>query len=241
MVELGVNIDHVATLRQARQGVDPDIFAAAKVCEMAGAHQITVHLREDRRHIQDRDVRLLKEILNIRLNLEMAASNEIIQIGREVQPDVVCLVPERRQEITTEGGLNVAADMNRLKDVVSTFHEIGTKVSMFIDPEMDQVDASAEAGADYIELHTGAYANAPGDRKVYEISRIVECGARAINSGLIFNVGHGLDRHNLPAIAAIPGLNEANIGHSIVSRALFVGLEEAVTEILAILQSFSDQ
>lgn len=240
MVELGVNIDHVATLRQARLGTEPDIFAAAKVCEIAGAHQITVHLREDRRHIQDRDVRLLREILNIRMNLEIATTDEIIRIAREVKPHIVCLVPERREEVTTEGGLNVAGEISRLKDVVGLFHEIGTKVSMFIDPDMGQVDASVETGADFIELHTGAYANAPSDRKVYEISRIVECGARAINSGIIFNAGHGLDRHNLPAIVGIPGLNEVNIGHSIISRALFVGLEEAVSEVLGILQAYAD-
>lgn len=239
MVELGVNIDHVATLRQARQGAHPDLVAAAKICEIAGAHQITVHLREDRRHIQDRDVRVLRDVLQVRLNLELAANDEIINIAREIRPDVVCLVPERREEVTTEGGLDVVSGRGRLNDVVSMFHEIGTKVSMFVDPETDQVDASAEIGADYVELHTGAYSNAPHDRKVFEIGRIVESGARAINAGLIFNAGHGLDRYNLEPIAGIPGLNEVNIGHSIVSRAIFIGLEEAVAEILGILQASS--
>ena len=190
MVELGVNIDHVATLRQARREGEPDLIAAAKVCEIAGAHQITVHLRQDRRHIQDRDVYQLK-------------------------------------------------DVDRLKEIVSGFHTIGTKVSMFIDPELEQVDASAYAGADFVELHTGAYSNAKDEHRLEEINRIIEAGAHAMQSGLIFNAGHGLNKYNLPPIASIPGLNEVNIGHSIISRAVFVGLDEAVTEILGVLESYS--
>ncbi|GMV94776.1 MAG: pyridoxine 5'-phosphate synthase [Candidatus Hydrogenedentota bacterium] len=239
MIELGVNIDHVATLREARKGVEPDIIAAAKICELAGAHQITVHLRQDRRHIQDRDVELLAQALQVRLNLELAAVDEIIGIAHRVKPAVVCLVPENRKEVTTEGGLDVVSQVKRLKEVVSGFHGEGIKVSMFIDPELDQVDASAETGSDYVELHTGAYANAADEDILGEVDRIANAAARAIGAGLIFNAGHGLTIRNLRPIAAIPGLNEVNIGHSIVSRALFLGLDQAVEEILMILEEFS--
>ncbi len=239
MIELGVNIDHVATLREARKGVEPDIIAAAKICELAGAHQITVHLRQDRRHIQDRDVELLAQVLQVRLNLELAAVDEIIGIAHRVKPAVVCLVPENRKEITTEGGLDVVSQVKRLKEVVSGFHDEGIKVSMFIDPELDQVDASAETGADFVELHTGAYANAADEDILGEVDRIANAAGRAIGAGLIFNAGHGLTIRNLRPIAAIPGLNEVNIGHSIVSRALFLGLDQAVEEILMILEEFS--
>lgn len=238
-VELGVNIDHVATLREARKGSEPDIIAAAKVCELAGAHQITVHLRQDRRHIQDRDVELLAQVLHVRLNLEMAAVDEIIGIATGIRPHTVCLVPENRQEITTEGGLDVASQRERLTEVVSQFHEAGVKVSMFIDPEQEQVEASAATGADYVELHTGAYANADESHVTDELNRLVQAAARAIDSGLIFNAGHGLTIRNLRPVAAISGLNEVNIGHSIISRAVFIGLEAAVREILDILRSAS--
>lgn len=240
MIELGVNIDHVATLREARKGAEPDIIAAAKVCELAGAHQITVHLRQDRRHIQDRDVELLAQVLQVRLNLEMAAVDEIIAIAHTIKPHTVCLVPENREEITTEGGLDVASQVKRLKDVTNAFHDDGIRVSMFIDPDIDQVNASAEAGADYVELHTGAYANAPQLEIVNELERIVQAAARATAAGLIFNAGHGLTVRNLAPVAAIPGLNEVNIGHSIISRAVFVGLEQAVVEILDILAQHSN-
>lgn len=239
MIELGVNIDHVATLREARKGVEPDLIAAAKICELAGAHQITVHLRQDRRHIQDRDVELLAQVLQVRLNLELAAVDEIITIAHRVRPAVVCLVPENRKEITTEGGLDVVSQRKRLKDVVAGFHNDGIKVSMFIDPEVDQVDASAEVDADFVELHTGAYANAEDVHLLGEVDRIANAAARAIGAGLIFNAGHGLTVRNLRPIAAIPGLNEVNIGHSIISRALFLGLDQAVEEILMILEEFS--
>mgnify|MGYP002619719027 CR=1 FL=1 len=240
MVELGVNIDHVATLRQARQGIEPDLIAAAKVCELAGAHQITVHLRQDRRHIQDRDCELLAQVLQVRMNLECAAVEEIIAIACKLQPHTVCLVPENRQEITTEGGLDVAGDVAHLKETVARLHEHGIQVSMFIDPELEQVEASAEVDADYVELHTGAYANAKDDRLLAELNRISDAAMRAINSGLIFNAGHGLTLRNLAAVAALPGLNEVNIGHSLVSRALFVGLEQAVSEFLEVLQNYCD-
>jgi pyridoxine 5-phosphate synthase len=239
MIELGVNIDHVATLREARKGIEPDLIAAAKICELAGAHQITVHLRQDRRHIQDRDVELLAQVLQVRLNLELAAVDEIIGIAHRIHPDVVCLVPENRQEITTEGGLDVVSQVKRLKEVVTGFQNEDIKVSMFIDPDPDQVDASAEAGADYVELHTGAYANATDRNILGEVDRIADAAVRAVGAGLIFNAGHGLTIRNLRPIAAIPGLNEVNIGHSIVSRALFIGLEQAVEEILGILEEYS--
>ncbi|MCC6697224.1 MAG: pyridoxine 5'-phosphate synthase [Candidatus Hydrogenedentes bacterium] len=239
MIELGVNIDHVATVREARKGREPDLIAAAKICELAGAHQITVHLRQDRRHIQDRDVEHLAQVLQVRLNLEMAAVDEIIAIAHRIRPYVVCLVPENRQEVTTEGGLDVASQAKKLKTVVKGFHDDGIKVSMFIDPEVDQVDASAETGADYVELHTGAYANAGELDVLGELDRLAKAAARAINCGLIFNAGHGLTIRNLAPVAAIPGLNEVNIGHSIISRALFFGLENAVREILAILDEYS--
>ena len=239
MIELGVNIDHVATLREARKGVAPDVIAAAKICEMAGAHQITVHLRQDRRHIQDRDVERLRAVLLVRLNLEMGASDEIIGIEHRIKPEVVCLVPENRQEVTTEGGLDVAGQQKRLRDVVQGFNSDGIEVSMFIDPELKQVDASAAVGAKYIEIHTGAYANAKGAQAVEELERIEAAAIHAQNNGLIFNAGHGLTVRNLPPVAAIPGLHEVNIGHDIIARAIFIGLEEAVHEILDVLEMHS--
>jgi pyridoxine 5-phosphate synthase len=238
MVELGVNIDHVATLRDARKGTMPDVIAAAKVCELAGAHQITIHLRQDRRHIQDRDVELLSQVLNVRLNLEMAAVDEIIQVAHRIGPNSVCLVPEKREEVTTEGGLDVAGQKAHLRQVVDGMHAHGIKVSMFIDPDARQVEASAATGADFVELHTGAYANADTLDVMHELNRLVDSATLSIQSGLVFNAGHGLTTHNLPAVAAIPGLNEVNIGHSIISRAVFIGLDAAVREILTILDRY---
>jgi len=240
MIELGVNIDHVATLREARKGTAPDVIAAAKICEIAGAHQITVHLRQDRRHIQDRDVEHLRAVLGIRLNLEMGASDEIIGIAHRIKPDVVCLVPENRQEITTEGGLDVASQQPRLTEVVNGFNDAGIEVSMFIDPEEKQVDASAAVGATYIEIHTGAYANAKGQAIREERERIAAAAKRAQAAGLIFNAGHGLTVRNLLPIATIPGLHEVNIGHDIIARAIFIGLENAVLEILDVLDRYSE-
>ena len=240
MIELGVNIDHVATLREARKAVVPDVIAAAKMCELAGAHQITVHLRRDRRHIQDRDVELLSQVLLVRLNLEMAAADEIIVIAHEVKPHTVCLVPENREEVTTEGGLDVASQTQRLAEVVQGFHEDGIKVSMFIDPERDQVDASAQVAADAVELHTGAYANATEDTFADELGRLEQAGAHAVAAGLALHAGHGLTVRNLDPVAAIPDLEEVNIGHDILARAVFIGLEAAVREILDILDAYSD-
>lgn len=239
MIELGVNIDHVATLREARKGRDPDVIAAAKICELAGAHQITVHLRQDRRHIQDHDVEALKQVLLVRMNLEMGATDEIIVIAHRIQPHTVCLVPENRQEITTEGGLDVASQMPRLKDVVNGMHDNGIRVSMFIDPEKEQVDASAEIGADCVELHTGAYANAEADEVDCELDRLCACAEHIAETGMEFHAGHGLTVRNLDPVAVLPGLCEVNIGHDIIARALFIGLENAVTEILDVLHECS--
>lgn len=240
MIELGVNIDHVATLREARKGAVPHVSAAARVCEEAGAHQITVHLRQDRRHIQDRDVERLSEQLEVRLNLEMAAVDEIIGIAHRIRPHTVCFVPEHRQEITTEGGLDVAAQQGRLTEVVQGMHERGIKVSMFIDPERGQVDASAAAGADYVELHTGAYANATGGAVDGELERLRACSAHVFQTGLGLHAGHGLTVRNLEPVARIPGLSEVNIGHDIIARAVFIGLESAVKEILDVLEACSN-
>lgn len=240
MIELGVNIDHVATLREARKGKVPDVIAAAKICELAGAHQITVHLRQDRRHIQDHDVASLKQVLQVRMNLEMGASEEIIAIAHRICPHTVCLVPEHRQEVTTEGGLDVAAQRARLKEVVRGMHDRGILVSMFIDPENDQVDASAETGADFVEFHTGAYANATGEEVERELDRLRKGGARVAKTALGLHAGHGLTVRNLAPVAMIPGLREVNIGHDIMARALFIGLDNAVMEILDILHECSE-
>jgi pyridoxine 5-phosphate synthase len=232
MIELGLNIDHVATLREARKGTAPDVIAAAKIGELAGVHQITVHLRVDRRHIQDRDVEALKQVLLVRLNLEMGATDEIIAIAHRILPHTVCLVPENRKEVTTEGGLDVAAQQDRLTEVVQGMHAHGIRVSMFIDPELRQVDASLATGADYVELHTGAYANAGENEVAAELERLREAGAHAVKAGLILNAGHGLTVRNVAPVARIPGMHELNIGHDIIARAVFIGLENAVKEML---------
>lgn len=240
MIELGVNIDHVATLRQARRGQRPDIIAAAKVCELAGAHQITVHLRKDRRHIQDRDVFALKDTLLVRMNLEMAADPEIIDIARTIAPHTVCLVPEKREEITTEGGLDVAGQLDKLSEVVDAMHEKNVRVSMFIDPEPRQVEASAKIGADAVELHTGAYANAVGPEADNELNRLWDCAELIAETDMVLHAGHGLTIHNLLPAARIPFLEEVNIGHDIIARSLFIGLENAVKEILDVLRYVED-
>lgn len=236
MIELGVNIDHVATLRQARRGERPDVIAAAKVCELAGAHQITVHLRKDRRHIQDKDVYALKETLLVRMNLEMAADPEIIDIAKNIAPYTVCLVPENREEITTEGGLDVAGQMTKLSEVVASMHEKNIRVSMFIDPEPCQVEASSQIGADSVELHTGAYANAVGKAAEDELNRLWDCAEIISETELGLHAGHGLTIHNLLPAARMPFLREVNIGHDIIARAIFIGLDKAVKEILDVLR-----
>lgn len=227
---LGVNIDHVATLRQARGGRAPDPLLAALVAEQWGADGITLHLREDRRHIQDRDVRALRAALQTRMNLEIAATPEMIAIALEVQPRDVCLVPEKRSEVTTEGGLDVASDPGPVAAACRRLAAGGIRVSIFIDPDDAQVDAAARAGAPVVELHTGAYAEAPGAERARELSRLVAAAKRATAAGLVANAGHGLDYHNVQPVAAIRELAELNIGHALVSRAVLSGLGPAVAE-----------
>ena len=233
---LGVNIDHVATLRQQRGTRYPEPLQAALTAEQAGADAITVHLREDRRHIQDRDVEMLAAVLQTRMNLEMAATDEMLAIASRLQPADCCLVPERRQELTTEGGLDVAASRGHLKEYCAALAEAGVRVSLFIDADPKQLQAAAEVGAPVVEIHTGHYADAPDrgsrQRRLQEIEQAVPLG---LELGLQVNAGHGLDYHNVEAIAAIPGIRELNIGHSIIARALFTGLGPAVREMKRLL------
>jgi len=236
MIHLGVNIDHVATVRQARRDIEPDPIHAAVICELAGAHGITVHLRGDRRHIVDRDVRLLREVVKTKLNLEMAATGEMIEIALDVGPDQVSLVPEKREELTTEGGLDVAAQVDHLKDAVARLTEGGIPVSMFIEPDPEQIAASKEVGAIAIELHTGTYANCTNDEaQVVELEKLIKGGRQAVSLGLRVHAGHGLTYRNILPIKQIPELYEVNIGHNIVARAVLVGLDQAVREMLELL------
>lgn len=238
MIQLGVNIDHVATVRQARRGVEPDPIRAAHEAEMGGADGITVHLREDRRHIQDADVERLRQVINIKLNLEMAATDEMVSIARTVLPQIAMLVPEGRREVTTEGGLDVAGQLERMKEVVASLKKGGLIVSAFIDPEERQVEAAAEAGFDVCEVHTGPYAHAFADaggefanpRLQEELEKVARTGALIRQSGMRFNAGHALNYHNVQPIAALEGIAELHIGHSIVSRAIYIGLRDAVRE-----------
>ncbi|WP_070886603.1 pyridoxine 5'-phosphate synthase [Pseudomonas sp. D2-3] len=230
-VLLGVNIDHVATLRQARGTRYPDPVKAALDAEEAGADGITVHLREDRRHIQERDVRVLKEVMQTRMNFEMGVTDFMLAFAEEIRPEHVCLVPETRQELTTEGGLDVAGQEARIAAAVKQLAAAGSEVSLFIDADPQQIEASKRVGAPAIELHTGRYADAhtPQEAAV-ELQRIREGVALGVSLGLIVNAGHGLHYHNVEPVAAIPGINELNIGHALVSHALFVGFKEAVRE-----------
>jgi len=237
MPTLGVNIDHVATLRQARYretpespNAEPDPVAAALVAEKAGATGITAHLREDRRHIQDRDIFELRERVSTKLNLEMGLSDEIVQIALRVKPHDVCLVPENRREVTTEGGLDCAGQTDRLRSVIGKLHDAGARISLFIGPEDNQLRAAAALGAEFVELHTGAYANTFGPERERELEKLRLGAKLAIELGLRVNAGHGLNYENTMAILTLPGLEELNIGHSIVSRAVSVGLEQAVRE-----------
>lgn len=231
MPTLGVNIDHVATIRQARRTVEPDPVGAAVLAELAGADGITVHLREDRRHIQDRDVRLLRQTVRTHLNLEMAATDEMVKIALEIQPDYVTLVPERREEVTTEGGLDIAGQLDRMKQVVGTLQAAGIPVSLFIDADERQIQASAATQARFIELHTGQYAEAHDEASRAKELSILEAGCRqAIEQGLRVNAGHGLTYWNVYPVACLTGMEELNIGHTIISRAVLVGLERAVRE-----------
>lgn len=244
MPSLGVNIDHVATIRQARYRdvpdsplAEPDPVAAALVAEKAGAKGITAHLREDRRHIQDRDILRLREEVTTKLNLEMGVSEDILRIALEVLPDDVCLVPENRREVTTEGGLDCRGQQEGLRSVVARLRGRGIRVSLFVDPDAAQIEAAADLGADFVELHTGAYANAIGGGVKAELDRLVSAAGLAVESGLRVNAGHGLNYLNTPAILALPGLEELNIGHSIVSRAVSVGMARAVEEMCHLLNA----
>jgi pyridoxine 5-phosphate synthase len=244
MLKLGVNIDHVATVREARyrgrgRG-EPDPVAAALACEQAGAHGITAHLREDRRHIQDRDVWKLREMIRTRLNLEMANSPEILAIALRLKPDITCLVPERRQEVTTEGGLDVVANLGALTETRKELNGAGIEVSLFIAPDLAQIDAAARCGSQFIELHTGAFAESfdnEREREV-EVKRLIAGARQAHGLGLKVNAGHGLNYDNLSVLHRVPHLVELNIGHSIVSRAIQSGISTAVTQMLALMAAY---
>jgi pyridoxine 5-phosphate synthase len=244
MLKLGVNIDHVATLRQARYvGRDrgePDPIEAALICEAAGAHGITAHLREDRRHIQDRDVWKLREVIKTRLNLEMANTPEMVEIALKVKPDIICVVPEKRQEVTTEGGLNAAADEENLKRTCERMREAGIEVSLFIDPDLRQIEVAKRVGAPFVELHTGSFAEHFNRKKerAEELRRLVEAAEFAHSLGIKVNAGHGLNTQNVPVLFEAPHLVELNIGHTLVSRAITVGLAVAVKEMLLVMEKY---
>lgn len=234
---LGVNIDHIATVRNARGTHYPDPVQAAFVSEQAGADGITVHLREDRRHITDRDVRILRETIQTRMNLEMAVTDEMVNIACHVKPHFCCLVPEKRQEVTTEGGLDVAGQLEKITHAVKRLSDAGILVSLFIDADHQQIDAAAAAGAPYIEIHTGAYAEAAeGSARDAELVRIASAATYAAAKGIKVNAGHGLTYHNVQPIAALPEMHELNIGHAIIGRALFSGLAEAVREMKQLMR-----
>lgn len=235
---LGVNIDHIATLRQARGTRYPDPVYAAQLAEAAGADGITVHLREDRRHIQERDIRLLAEVIQTRMNLEMALTTEMLTFAEEIKPEHICLVPEKREELTTEGGLDVIAYESQVTHFSQVLGEQGSEVSLFIDPDFRQIDATLRCGAPAIELHTGAYADAMTPVAMQaELERIRRAATYAAEKGLIVNAGHGLHYHNVDAIAEIPEFNELNIGHALIAQALFVGMTEAVKEMKSLMLS----
>jgi pyridoxine 5-phosphate synthase len=230
MPELGVNIDHVATIRQARKTYEPDPVAAAVLCELAGADAITVHLREDRRHIHDRDVRVLKETVTVKLNLELSVAEEIVGIACQVKPQQATLVPERREEVTTEGGLDVVAHRAAVARSIERLKAAGISVSLFLDPDLRQIELAKELAADAIELHTGQYALSHGPAQHEQLVALVSAGKRVTELGLHLHAGHGLNYHNVVPVARIARMRELNIGHSIVSRAVLVGLERAVRE-----------
>jgi len=234
---LGVNIDHIATVRNARGTHYPDPVQAAFVAEQAGAEGITVHLREDRRHITDRDVRILRDTIQTRMNLEMAVTDEMVGIACDIQPHFVCLVPEKREEVTTEGGLDVAGQQEKINAAVKQLSDAGIQVSLFIDPDHRQIEAAVASGAPYIEIHTGAYAEAPeGLPRDAELARIRHAATFASSLGLKVNAGHGLTYHNVQPIAALPEMHELNIGHAIIGRALFSGLADAVKEMKLLMR-----
>jgi pyridoxine 5-phosphate synthase len=232
---LGVNVDHVATIRQARKGIEPDPVMAATLAIIGGADGITVHLREDRRHIQDRDLKLLKDFVPVELNLEMAATKEMVGIATKIKPDLVTLVPEKRQELTTEGGLDIKSQKRSLTDAIKKIQNMGIPVSLFINPDPEDITLSKQIGANMVEIHTGMYANTRGRKQELELSRVVNAVKTALNAGLLVNAGHGLNYINVSVIASIQGLRGLYIGHSIISRAVLVGIERAVREMKFLL------
>lgn len=236
-MKLGVNIDHVATLREVRKAIFPDPVKAAAIAEAAGAHGITVHLREDRRHIQDRDVVLLMQTIDTKLNLEMAVADEVVQKALEYKPQCACLVPEKREELTTEGGLDVAANSSKIKTVTTALQNNGTVVSLFIDADEKQIRAAADTGAKFIELHTGEFANAKNESEQQaELDKLIAGAKLAHKLGLRVNAGHGLNYHNVDLMHKVPHLEELNIGHSIIARAVFCGLEKAVRDMINLIK-----
>ena len=235
-LELGVNIDHVATLRQARGTAYPDLLAAVQEVEAAGAHAITIHLREDRRHIQDADVYAIRQMCTRRLNLELAATDEMVGIACDVLPQDCCIVPEKREELTTEGGLDIIGQFERIRNATQRLNAANIRVSLFIEPDLEHIRRVPDIGAAVIELHTGTYANASGKDKERELARIMQAAEFADYLGIQVNAGHGLDYHNTQGIAAIAQMRELNIGHSMVARAIFVGLRQATVEMLALMQ-----
>jgi pyridoxine 5-phosphate synthase len=236
-MQLTVNIDHIATLREARGGVEPDPVTAAHLCELAGAHGIVCHLREDRRHINDRDLRLLRETIKTKLDLEMAATEEIVKIAVETLPELATLVPERRAELTTEGGLDVRGNRHRLRDVTKELHRHEIRVSLFIDPVREQIEAAREVEADTIEIHTGEYANARNEQQQLELLEVVRDAAKyARELGLRVNAGHGLNYFNIIPFRSIEEIEEVSIGHAIISRAVLVGMDRAVREMIELVE-----
>lgn len=242
MINLGVNIDHVATLRQTRGTVYPDPVQAAIECEQAGADSITMHLREDRRHIQQRDIELVQRTMQTRLNLEMAVIDEMLDYAEKIKPQDCCLVPERREELTTEGGLDVVGQLDRIKEAAIRLAAVGTRVSLFIDADEAQIEAAAESGVPTIEIHTGHFSDAVDSRtRKNELVRIQQAVKQGIDAGLQVNAGHGLHYHNVQDIAAIPRVSELNIGHAIIARALFTGIGEAVREMKRLMREASPE
>ncbi len=236
MPELGVNIDHVATVRQARRTYEPDPVWAAMAAELGGADGITIHLREDRRHIQDRDLRLLRETVAIKLNLELAANSEIVAIACETRPEQATLVPERREEVTTEGGLDLLSDPDAIRRSIERLKQAGIAVSLFLDPDRRQIEFAGTLGVQAVELHTGTYALAKGEQQHQELQRLIAAGALIRDLGLTLHAGHGLNYHNVGPVARIVDMHELNIGHAIVARAIFIGLERAVREMKDLLR-----
>ena len=241
-IKLGVNIDHIATLRQARMGLEPDLIKAAKIVESAGADGIVVHLREDRRHIQDRDVEILRKMVKTKLNLEMSINSQIVDIACRIKPDMSTLVPEKREELTTEGGLDVLSHKSKIKRAIKKLHSAGIKVSLFIDPDKKQIDAAAQAGAKIIELHTGRYAEAKTKRlRNHYLNQLKAAACYAHSRGFLVNAGHGLDYENVQPVAKLPFIEELNIGYSIICRSVFAGLASAVRQMKALINCFPPQ